>query len=270
MSALPITATEPAATESRFRNDLDALEGRYVDLWQRTPDEPPSLGPPVSRRRQIANARAARRLIDRLAREVERYPDEDDESAHWRNELEAEVRAFGESRLGWPAGYRRLLFADAYYESSVAFSRRARAFDPDLGAEEIGQAIRNVWIMNSLQMLGERQVGLSPAIFAYSMLYPETDNYLDDPEVAIADKRRFNERLGRRLRGEPLAGRDRGPYGDVNIGHGTAAGHKSVLIDRFDADIQKIAFTDKIGHKTAFGPFVQVVGRTYLLQAPIA
>ena len=46
---------------------------------------------------------------------------------------------------------------------------------------------------------------LSPSILAYSLLYPYTDNYIDDPRISGAAKRAFNERLGRRLAGERLS-----------------------------------------------------------------
>ena len=46
---------------------------------------------------------------------------------------------------------------------------------------------------------------LTPSIFAYSMLYPYTDNYLDDPSVARAEKLGFSSRLGRRLAGDDVA-----------------------------------------------------------------
>ena len=88
--------------------------------------------------------------------------------------------------------------------STAAFTGEARAFDPELGTEELMQALRNVWILNSIQMLLDREVSYTPAIFGYSMLYPETDIPLDDPELPMADKRRLNGRLGRRLAGERL------------------------------------------------------------------
>ena len=46
--------------------------------------------------------------------------------------------------------------------------------------QEIGQAMRNVWIMNISQVLLNVEVKFTNAIFAYSMLYPYTDNILDD------------------------------------------------------------------------------------------
>src|SRR5262249_38831668 len=53
------------------------------------------------------------------------------------------------------------------------------------------------------QLFG-RAMRLTPSIFAYSMLYPYTDNYLDDPSVSAETKRGFSVRFGRRLSGDRL------------------------------------------------------------------
>ncbi len=69
-------------------------------------------------------------------------------------------------------------------------------------AESIFQALRNVWIMHSIQVLQGQDAKHSPAIFGYSMLYPLTDNYLDDPSVTKSEKKNFNSLFKRRLQGQ--------------------------------------------------------------------
>jgi hypothetical protein len=80
----------------------------------------------------------------------------------------------------------------------------ARAFDPSLSAEDIYQAGRNAWTAHGLQWLLGLPVQLTPSILAYSLLYPYTDNYLDDPAIASATKLAFNERFRQRLAGDFL------------------------------------------------------------------
>jgi hypothetical protein len=53
-------------------------------------------------------------------------------------------------------------------------------------------------------MLGQK-MGLTPAIFTYSMLYPYTDNYLDNPATSRERKLGFSARFGQRLAGEAVA-----------------------------------------------------------------
>jgi hypothetical protein len=91
---------------------------------------------------------------------------------------------------------------------SEEFVRRARAFDPRLSGEDIYQAGRNAWTANGLQWLLGLPVQTTPSILAYSLLYPYTDNYLDDPAITVSTKRAFNEHFRRRLEGEWMAPAD--------------------------------------------------------------
>lgn len=84
------------------------------------------------------------------------------------------------------------------------FARAARRFDPAITLGDIYQAGRNVMTCALLQVLRGIPVHLTPSIFAYSMLYPYSDNYLDDPHISPADKFSFNQRFARRLRGETV------------------------------------------------------------------
>ena len=87
-------------------------------------------------------------------------------------------------------------------ELSRQFFVEARKFDPEMPMEDIFQASRNVWTAVYLQILLGLEARLTPAIFAYSMLYPITDNYLDDPKILCADKAAFNKKFEAWLRGE--------------------------------------------------------------------
>jgi hypothetical protein len=191
------------ASESLLGPRLYSLRDEQLLLWAAMPPELPEIGPHVGGWRHFSNARAAAHLIDELFGEIGRFPEGETDRLEWRERLRERLQRFGQERLGWPDGYRKLLFGDAFYESSIAFARAARAFDPGLSLEQLGQALRNVWIGNSLQMLLDEPVAMRPGLFAYSMLYPVTDNWLDDPSVSSADKRAFNRRFGWRLAGRP-------------------------------------------------------------------
>jgi hypothetical protein len=190
--------------EPGLESRVATLRDRHARLWAATPAELPRLGPATGWRRRLANARAAARLIDDLAAEVDRVPQEGRERRAWQARVRETLQDFGAARLGWPAGYRRLLFADAFYAAAVAFAREARACQPELPLDSLWQALRNVLIGNSLQMLLDREVTLGPGLFGYSMLYPLTDNLLDDPQVPAGEKQAFNRRFGRRLAGHPV------------------------------------------------------------------
>eukprot|EP00729_Bicosta_minor_P017356 gene17356-23696_t len=68
--------------------------------------------------------------------------------------------------------------------------------------KHIFQAGRNAWTCFALQVIyGSCAAQCSPAVFGYSMLYPYTDNFLDDPTVSLAAKMQFQAKFGRRLLG---------------------------------------------------------------------
>ncbi|MBC7826600.1 MAG: hypothetical protein H7122_02555 [Chitinophagaceae bacterium] len=84
------------------------------------------------------------------------------------------------------------------------FATQARQFDPTIDFKDILQAGRNVWIMNGLQIVLGLPVKLTPSIFAYSLLYPYTDNLIDNPEITSFDKMIFSNNFHKRLEGKPI------------------------------------------------------------------
>lgn len=70
----------------------------------------------------------------------------------------------------------------------------------DLSFDDIGQAIRNAWIMNILQFMLDIKVEYTPSIFGYSMLYPYTDNLIDS-DISLDRKENFNKKFHQRLQG---------------------------------------------------------------------
>jgi hypothetical protein len=69
---------------------------------------------------------------------------------------------------------------------------------------DILQASRNAWTACGLQLLYGCPMRLTPSIFAYSMLYPATDNYLDADDVSREEKLGFSLRFGHRLAGDEV------------------------------------------------------------------
>lgn len=84
------------------------------------------------------------------------------------------------------------------------FVRQARGDDPALAPEDLGQALRNVWVVHFFQLLDAGEVRHTPASLGYSLLYPYTDNVLDDRSRSPEQKRQRSRRLGLRLAGVAL------------------------------------------------------------------
>ncbi len=108
---------------------------------------------------------------------------------------------FSRRALGFRDRHIDMFFKQGFSQSIVEFIKQARTFDPALQGREIYQAVRNVYTMNGIQYLMRLPVRLTPSIFAYSMIYPYSDNILDDAAIATDEKIRFNQRFKRRLKG---------------------------------------------------------------------
>jgi len=91
------------------------------------------------------------------------------------------------------------IFDEDYVQCSNDFIKRAKEMDETLGMEGVFQALRNVWTMNSMQIYLGKKLQLTDSVFAYSMLYPFTDNYLDDPNLTKEDKYKFNKRFREKI-----------------------------------------------------------------------
>lgn len=95
-----------------------------------------------------------------------------------------------------------IILSDEFKNVSKYFFEKARAFGPELKPENTYQGLRNVWIMNGIQLMLELPVEITPSVFAYSMIYPYSDNLLDSPEISAIEKAEFSKRFNLRLHGE--------------------------------------------------------------------
>ena len=100
------------------------------------------------------------------------------------------------------------LFTAEGLEATRQFVGQARTFAPAISDQNLFQALRNLWVTHSVQLFLRAPITLCPALFAYSMLYPWTDNCLDDLRLERAAKVAFGDWLTLRLSGIKAAPRD--------------------------------------------------------------
>jgi len=111
-------------------------------------------------------------------------------------------RAFLQNVFDFEPDQLEIILSDDFKNVSRDFFFKARMFGPELSPENIYQGMRNVWIMNGLQLMMGLPVEITPSVFAYSMIYPYSDNLLDDPNISGTEKKDFSRRFNRRLHGE--------------------------------------------------------------------
>lgn len=184
-----------------FQQRLDSHLRKCIALWERAGATTPCLGPVIplgDKLRREAQADEHAKEVEERLRQMPRSPERRD---GWRGALLHRMVALARSNLGVVEAGLEPLFSRNGVDATRQFVRSARAFDPGISDESLFQALRNLWIVNSIQLLMQRPIVLSPAAFAYSMLYPWTDNYLDDPLVSGPSKLEFGAWLERRLCG---------------------------------------------------------------------
>ena len=192
----------------RFEVDLQGFVEHYKALWQGAAMVTPSSTMRYTAEAQRKNEVATDTLIGSMERELPKYPNGEKAQTNWRTRLFQSFRRIGTESFRFPDRHFDIIFSPDYFEATRAFARQTRAFNAHLEAGALAQAMRNVWVMNCLQLFVGRRPALSPSIFAYSMLYPYTDNPLDHPHMSRAAKETTCLRLALRLSGQPLLPRD--------------------------------------------------------------
>ncbi|HPG40870.1 MAG TPA: hypothetical protein PLP19_18405 [bacterium] len=174
----------------------------YSMIWRVCPSHPPVWTRSFTPAEQQQREAGLEQFITKID-EVNQLPATTGaESRMARQRFFANLREMAGSLLGFDRQQLDIIFSPAATQSAADFVAQARKFDPAIDPKDIYQAARNVWAMNGLQYFMGLEVKLTPSILAYSLLYPYTDNYLDDPAVSVIVKSKFNERFGRRINGE--------------------------------------------------------------------
>jgi len=202
---VPMHLETPTETKAWSYAGWDDLVQEALAEWE----ESPVCLPPFPETFTITEQADREACLDDFIKSVEgdlRHPPR---SKSGRNALRERVtlafERFAKAGLGLQDDHLGLLMNGGFSALGTHMARWARRFDPSISPADIFQATRNAWTAGGLQVLLGREMRLTPAIFAYSMLYPYTDNYLDDAGVPSVEKRAFNARIKRRLSGEMFA-----------------------------------------------------------------
>ena len=197
-------ALELRRCEPSFEEDLQSFVEKYTALWNTSGAETPVLDTTYTAAEQQSNELQTGRLTGSMESELRNYPGRKKQQSAWRERVFLMLRQFGKASFRFPDSHFDIIFSPEYFEATKAFVHKARAFDQKMETEALAQALRNVWVMNCLQMFLGRRPSLAPSMFAYSMLYPFTDNYLDRTDLSHEAKETANGRLELRLAGRDL------------------------------------------------------------------
>jgi len=184
-------------------NDVQKLKEKYKLKWD-------SIDTDITMLKQYSfwEKRAIQKQInasinDLLIR-MDEIPSDDKSRQEWKNSLKTIVRQHAKLFLNIQNDELENIMITGFTDVAEAFIDKAREFDKACTVTDIVQAIRNVWIMNIIQAIANKKIEHTKSVFAYSMLYPCTDNFLDNPDITSDDKRKFNNRLRKRLEGNDI------------------------------------------------------------------
>lgn len=174
----------------------------YEELWIRSSSAFPVIGKRVGLFTKLLKQKSTSRFLKKMEKQLK----------HMTSDIKQEekikiMQALEEQEFKLIGSRLKVFnfFAERKYTASTEdFIKAAREFDRDIQLYDISQALRNVWIMNSIQILFGMEVRMTPSVFGYSMLYPYSDNYIDDTSVSLDDKLGFCDRLTHRLSGKHL------------------------------------------------------------------
>ncbi len=191
-----------SADGSCFRAEVRRLTRAAECAWQTLPWRcwPPGMAPRTKQEQRNA-AESLQRLRAQTAR-----PGITGSEKKKLNRMMAQIALDG------TADFVDAMVEGGVFEQSKVFTAAARAGDARLCDADEFQAGRNAWACFGLQLVLLGDVAdCNAAVVGYSMLYPYSDNLLDDPAMTRDAKVAFQQLFRQRLAGDasvpPPAGR---------------------------------------------------------------
>jgi len=175
----------------------------YSRLWWESEADFPWFKKIYSKNEQRKIENELSRFVDEVSIKLNDYSPEKNKQQAWIEDFIAGLKKCGKQILELSDFYLDSIFNEDYTNSTRMFIDKVKKFDPFLKIEDLYQALRNVWIMNSLQIYFNLDLEQSDAIFAYSLIYPYTDNILDDVSQSLEKKLSLALNLKDWLEGRP-------------------------------------------------------------------
>jgi hypothetical protein len=199
-----IDLKEQTSASLPFEDLVSGLVANFKELWWGCSSALPDLGPVYSPSEKNDRESKLVKCLDRLGEELQQASHDHPDRQALQDRLFPLAGDFLKTTFDLQDRHVNALTSYGFAESVEEFVRQARRFDPQITAEDIYQAGRNAWTMNFLQYLMDLPVKMTPAILAFSLLYPYSDNYLDDPRIPAEGKAAFSRRFEQRLKGMPV------------------------------------------------------------------
>jgi hypothetical protein len=177
----------------------------FIKIWENSPTHLPEFNRVYAESEQLEREDNFEQIQLKLKSLQSRSAIKKLRNSNPENTFFPVFRSFLQGIFDFEEAHLNIILSEQFRSVSKDFFYKSREFGPELSPENIYQGLRNVWIMNGLQLMMNLPVEITPSVFAYSMIYPYSDNLLDDPNISGKEKQEFSVRFNRRLHGENIA-----------------------------------------------------------------
>lgn len=188
--------------------NIDFLNSLYRELWWNSSTELNFNLTSTDYWNKIQNEKLFNSQIDIFLKHINQFPEDINRRLEWKEDFYKLIDSTIYKNEMFSLGTLDKTMKEEFIISTKLFIKKCKNLDSSLSFEDIGQALRNVWIVNIFQKILNLPMKLTDAISGYSLLYPYTDNFLDDTSVDLIAKKAFNLNFSKRLKGEPVISRN--------------------------------------------------------------
>jgi hypothetical protein len=183
-------------------NTIKQLTQKYVQLWWQTPASLPSFFKTYNPNEQEKIEKEISRVVEQFFAYMNQSLALDDVNQINFSEPIDQAKNYLKKLSDLTGIHLNHTFVNGFIHSTQLFIDKVNRFDPAMAPENIYQALRNIWTTNTIQNYMHMGIGCSDSMFAYSMIYPYTDNVMDDVSMTQTRKIQFSENLKYRLEGQ--------------------------------------------------------------------
>ena len=175
-----------------------------IPKWNSMPETFPDFLPCYTSEEQTANEAFLSSFMPELRNALQAYQQQPD--MEQRKQIKEKLHEFikQEHILHIQKHFSEELFAD-FEQNIELFLEKTNAFDKTLPADAIWQAMRNYLIYCMIVNLQGEKQNCRDTILGYSLLYPYTDNYIDELYRTHSDKDSYNQLIYCTLKGDDIA-----------------------------------------------------------------
>jgi hypothetical protein len=166
--------TEEKQTKLTVGKMVPVFRNYFEELWWSSRSDIYDFSHTYTKNEQLTHENQLDTLLDGLIREVKNLPPTALERQAWQMRMRPAISGFALDVLNLKPHHLRFIEKSGLVDAIQNFTQMAREFDPQISAEDIYQAGRNVATANLIQLLLGLPVKVTPSIFAYSKT-PNTD-----------------------------------------------------------------------------------------------